>query len=929
MQVDPADRQAFVASACENDPASIEEVLNLIELSNSNASGTQTVHYRPTGDTARCFDEGQVIDDRFQILAFLDQGGMGEVYAALDLNLQQKVALKTIRPSIAAHPGAIDRFKKEVKQSLRITHPNVCRVHQLASYHDPGGQTVWFLTMELLEGQTLARCLADGGAIAPDRALVLIRQIVAGLSCAHEAGIVHRDLKPGNLMLVDAGSKGERLVVTDFGLAISVSPGEGAGLAGTPAYMAPEQRRGDAVGPPADLFALGLIICEMLTGARPGIDTASAEHCARQVKEWLPAHPKTHPRLRPVIRRCLQFRAEDRFADAREIVPILGRAKRPLREWMIAGGLTLVAATALGGAAVRGLSERVADAVQLTPDSTVSGEPSLSADGKYLAYMSNRADPENQDIWFQPLPGGAPRRLTRNPAADLNPSVSPDGKLVAFRSEREGGGIYAIGSDGNGERLLAPLGRDPAFALDGRAIAYWTGDRDARLSGELYLLAIDKGTARRLTPDFDDARYPAWSADGRLVLFLGCRSAAADACPDWWAVDPNGGEPVNTGLLALLHRAHIEPDDPPHPSWMHDHVLISGRRGQTFKLWDIVTKGGMPRAAGDPVQVTFGDVDEKAQSVASNGAIVLEHDSGALHLWRIHNASGKAEKLTDSVAPDCCPSASGDARSVFFTRSIAGVRQLMKVDIDSGRESMVYVSPESKFWPLPDATGETVAFESQAGNHSAIMLWKAGTVRTLCKGCSHPGAWFSPKELLYLTAADDIAMLDTESLRSHTVVAHGRYVLANPDWSPAEGHLLFGATKADVKRIFAVRLSADGKDMAGHWIPLSAPAEAAFLGRWSSDGTAFYYFSRADGYYCLWKNSFDGAHEAIGEASAVIHYHDHSRSPEATFSSILGLSVSGDWTYSNIGEVSATVWAGDLRRNPLVAFFRSAFATER
>jgi tetratricopeptide (TPR) repeat protein len=361
---DPAQRKAFAVSACEKTPDALQVVLDLIavaEMSTGTAC-TQTTGFRhDQGNLAgnHCFVPGQIVDDRFRILEFINQGGMGEVYAALDLNLQQKIALKTIRPTIAAQPGIIERFKTEVKQSLRITHPNVCRVHQLASHQDPDGREIWFLTMELLEGKTLGRSLAAGEPMAADRALVLIRQMVSGLACAHQAGIVHRDLKPGNLMLVSSASKGERLVITDFGLAISASPGETGGLSGTPAYMAPEQASGGAVGPPTDLFALGLIICEMLTGNRPRFGLSSAENCGRQLNDWLSSHPKIQPQIRPVIMRCLQFRPEDRFTDAREIVSRL----EPRRRWSTAeravAASVVFAASILTASLLPALGERI------------------------------------------------------------------------------------------------------------------------------------------------------------------------------------------------------------------------------------------------------------------------------------------------------------------------------------------------------------------------------------------------------------------------------------------------------------------------------------------------------------------------------------------------------------------------------------------
>jgi len=939
LAMEPALRQAFVASACQKDPDTLQEVLHLIGQAqmSTGASPTQTIEFREDLSSragGHCFAPGQIVDKRFRILEFINQGGMGEVYAALDLNLQQKVALKTIRPTIAAHPGIIERFKTEVKQSLRITHPNVCRVHQLSSHEETDGRQIWFLTMELLEGRTLARCLAAGEPMPFDRALGLIRQMVSGLACAHQAGIVHRDLKPGNLMLVGSASTGERLVVTDFGLAVSASPEEAGGIAGTPAYMAPEQASGGAIGLQADLFALGLIICEMLTGNRPALDLRSPENCGRQLNAWLAAHPKIPPRIRPVIVRSLQFGPEDRFHDAREIVSLLeGRKRRSLAERAIVAGALLAAVIALAAALLPALGERIVNAVQLTPDNSVSGDPSLSADGKYLAYESNRADPSNLDIWFQSMPDGDPRRLTRNPSEDKNPTVSPDGRVVAFRSERDGGGIYLIGADGSGERLLAAGGRSPAFSPNGSAIAYWQGAEDSRLSGELYLYPLPNGPPRRLASHFDDGRHPTWSADGRLLLFFGCRAAVAEAkvCPDWWAVDPNGGEPANTGVLALLRARQIEPDFPPETSWGIGHLVISGGHGNTFRVWDILTAGTVPRAVGRPLQVTFGDQHEKAPAVAENGAIALVHVNGALHLWRVSTAAAGNEsgsdKLTDNVAPDCCPAVSRDAHWLFFTRKLPDFRQLMKVDLVSGKESVVYVSNQDKLWPLPDFNGGAVAFESRLDNQPSIVLWKDNVARTVCQACSHPSAWISDgKELLHTTAAGDIGILDIASGRSRTVVAAGRdHVLAHPDWSPQNGHLLFTVIQGGVKQVFAARLPKKGARPVDTWIPLTLKTEAADLARWSADGTKFFYFSRKDGYYCLWENSFDSDRESVRQASAVKHYHDWGKGPSRTFDYVLGMSVAREWIYTNVGEMSASVWTGHLRLNPLAAFVRRLF----
>ncbi len=938
LDIDPAQREAFIASACDQNPEAIRKVAEEIRLAQTatvadpaRALTSDGVNGGEPGD--HCFATGQVIDKRFQIIDFISEGGMGEVYSALELNLREKVALKAIRSNIAALAGIIERFKAEVKQSLRITHPNVCRVYQLASGAGRDGSQVWFLTMELLPGPTLARYLADHGPMPFDRGLVLIRQMVSGLACAHQAEIIHRDLKPSNLMLVGSGIN-ERLVITDFGLAVSVSTREAGGIFGTPAYMAPEQASGESVGPQADLFSLGLIICEMLTGNLPELDLTSEENCTRQLKVWLSANPKIPAMLVPIIKRCVRFRPEDRFLDAREIVPLLETKRRVTAERLAVGGILTAASIAVIAILLPPLAGRVVNLYQVTPDNAVSALPSISADGKHLAYMSNRADASNLDIWYQSAVTGDPRRLTKNPAEDTSPSISPDGKLVAFRSERDGGGIYLVGIDGNGERLLVPGGRNPAFSRDGKAVAYWQGSEDTPRSGELYLYPLDHGPPRRLVSNFDDARHPTWNENGQL-LFLGCRDATAEArnCPDWWVVDARGGEPTNTGLLALLRSQHIEPDTIPPVAWRGDHLLIAGRNGRLYHVWDVLLSGTDPQVIGRPQQVTFGDQDERAVAVAENGTLAMEHVSGALHLWRIDAAGARngdlaPQKFTDNLEPDCCPAASPDGRWLFFTRRIGDVRQVMKLDVSSGQQSTIYSSNEDKLWPLPNSTGDLVVFESRSGNQSSIVLWKQGAVRALCNACFHPGAWvIDGRELLYTTAAGDIAILDIVSGQSRTAVTADRdYVVSYGDWNPQSQYLLFTATKGGVKQILAAKLQAKNPVAEDGWVPLTSKEESADLARWSSDGNKFFYFSHKDGFYCLWENSFDPQHASIATASTVVHFHDWGKGASRTAHYVLGLSVAGDWIYTNIGEASSTVWEGHLQHNPIGDFIRKTFS---
>ena len=884
------------------------------------------------------FAPGCIVDGRFEVLRFIAEGGMGEVYAARELNLCQDVALKTIRSSVADQPGVIERFKSEVKQSLRTTHPNVCRVHQLACHEDNDGRRIWFLTMELLEGQTLSSYLAENGPIAWEHALPLIKQMISGLSSAHQLGIVHRDLKPSNIMIVDEKSSNERLKIMDFGLAISVSDDETrenvGRFSGTPAYRAPEQQSGAAVGPQADLFALGLIIGELLTGDRLPQERSSSETWHTQVDAWLLSHAKIDARARSLIRCCLKFDPVDRFKDARELLTFLEANKRLLTlERLIVIVVTLGAAITLSHLFVKSPGEEIVDASQLTPHNIVSARPSLSANGKYLAYMSTRADPANLDIWFQLLPGGVPRRLTNSPSADTDPSVSPDGTLVAFRSERSGGGIFLVRTDGTGERLLVPGGRDPAFSLDGSRIAYWLGPEDSLKSGALYLYSLKDESSRRLVTDFADARRPAWSSDGRSLLFLGTKSniTSPEKGQDWWQVNENGTSRYATGALPLIHNEGIEPDFQAKPAMWGNHLFFSGRRGQWFQIWSIPISDTGLRDVRRPFQITHGSVDEKDPIVAQDGQIATVEVTGALHIWRVPvqgtNPNTEPEKLTDGLGLDCCPAAVGRIPWVFFTRKIGNFRQLMKLNVHSGQDSVVYTSDEDKLAPLPDSTGKIVVFESRKQNRSAIWVWDGHDARALCEGCSHPSSWITDgKDFLYTSENGDIARLDIVTGSSQVILAaDSQYVLGDPDWTSVNEHLLFTALMHGAKQLFAVRLPAKTKKAIGPWIPLAAKSTSPDLPHWSEDGSAFYYFSASDGFYCLWGARFDPLNEVASEPVAIHHYHNWGQTPRRAFGYLRGLTEKNSWIYTDVGEMSATVWCGRIHRDRVRTFFRDAF----
>ncbi|MFW6087543.1 MAG: serine/threonine protein kinase, partial [Myxococcota bacterium] len=266
------------------------------------------------------FGQDEVFADRYRILRSLGRGGMGAVYQAEDRHVGDVVALKLITMPGALDSKTVERFRREVRLARRITHRNVARIHDLESY-----QGVHFLTMEFVEGDDLERRLADKGPFSPKRAARCAAEICEALAAAHEAEVVHRDLKPGNVLLETSG----RVVVTDFGIARPIGEGEGAavtGVIGTPTYMAPEQVQGHAVDERADLYALGILLYEMLVGEPPFCESTAIATAMARLQQPVPDPRKradVPDTLADLVRCCLQREPDARPRTAQEVRAML------------------------------------------------------------------------------------------------------------------------------------------------------------------------------------------------------------------------------------------------------------------------------------------------------------------------------------------------------------------------------------------------------------------------------------------------------------------------------------------------------------------------------------------------------------------------------------------------------------------------------
>ncbi len=512
--------------------------------------------------------------DAYELVRPLGAGGMGEVWLATETKLGRNVALKLLPRDLTGDPGRVSRFEQEARAASALNHPNVCTIHALGE--TPDGQH--YIAMEHVEGETLRKRLAGAHSTIRE-ALDIAIQVASALTAAHAAGIVHRDIKPENVMLRPDGF----VKVLDFGLAklANAVPGgadtthlgvntEAGTVVGTVVYMSPEQARGHEVDARTDIWSLGVVLYEMVTGRSPfaapsGSDVLAAilQNEPAPVARFEPDAPAEVQRiLSKTLRKDrshryqtvqdllldLQVLRDDLASNARPgsgpvasitpegvtrgasqtgvSVPSSGRAV-----WLASAAAVLVLGTILGvwaWDAMRRAPPRAAPPsavvqrplTRLTFGSGLQADPTFSPDGRFVAYASDRSG--NFDIWVQPVAGGDAVQVTRSVAQDIQPDWSPDGANIVFRSDRDGGGLFIVPALGGSERRLTTFGAHPRWSRDGSEILFVVAsqpDESGLMELSAYIVAVNGGEPQPVAADF--LRHGGWVSvalhpDGRI-----------------------------------------------------------------------------------------------------------------------------------------------------------------------------------------------------------------------------------------------------------------------------------------------------------------------------------------------------------------------------------------------------------------------------
>jgi eukaryotic-like serine/threonine-protein kinase len=538
LDVPPGERRAFVLQRSD-DPRVVEEVMSLLEAQPA-AEGFLS---RPPGfgDVATAvahLRQGDRIG-AFEIVGLIGAGGMGEVYRARDLRLDRDVAIKVLSCHAGDHPGARERLEREARAIARFTHPRISTLHDVGSARI-GDADATYLVMELVDGETLAARLRRG-AMTIAEALPVAIDVAEALVAAHAAGLVHRDLKPANVMLTRTGAK-----LLDFGLArprstptphdphirmSAPTPMMSSVVAGTPAYMAPEQLTGGSADARSDLFAFGAMLYEMIAGRR-AFDAASPADLAAAILGHEPAPLSGHvarvpPALDRLVATCLAKDPDERWQTARDLL-------RELR-WLRDDSATRRASTAVVAARPRrGFAVAV-----LIAAAAVIGAFGL------VTFMRQPAPPPTRvDFHVYPPPG------TRFPRGSAEMAVSPDGSRLV---------LTALSADGRRKLWLRrfdavesrPIdgsedGLYPFWAPDSRTIAFFAHNKLKRI-------AETGGVPQEICDVTYGPRGGAWSPVGIIVFGSGGR-------PLMRVADTGGvATPITRLLESRSDRQHTWP----------------------------------------------------------------------------------------------------------------------------------------------------------------------------------------------------------------------------------------------------------------------------------------------------------------------------------------------------------------------------------
>ncbi len=768
--------------------------------------------------------------DRYAIEREIGAGGMATVYLARDLKHDRQVAVKVLRPDLAATVGP-ERFLREIQIAAKLHHP-----HILPLYDSGEAEGFLYYVMPYEEGQSLRDKLTKEGELPIHDAVRLLRDVVDALAHAHGNGVVHRDIKPDNVLLSD-----RHAMVTDFGVAKAVSDATGreklttAGIAlGTPAYMAPEQAAASPqIDHRADIYAVGALAYELLTGRPPFTGATPQVVLSAHVTEApdpVTKHRQTVPvALSNLVMKCLEKKPADRWQNAEDLLgqlealatPSLGitptdtrpivatvRKERAVRLVRIAGAVVVVGA--VGVLLMRGDGSdivRVGETQQITRSPGLELDPALSPDGNMVAYAAGRIG--EMQLFVRQRAGGRDIQLTEGfPGHHRWPKWSPDGTRIAFMTLDNLplrwsvnvvpalGGIPTPLVEGDGHIV------SPAWSPDGTRIAYVSWGEG---SSSIYTRAAAGGEPT-LIAQATEVHGLSWSPDGSRIAYvsgassyvLGVNLFGNIRPSSLWVVSAEGGDPVRVTEDDNLDLS---------PTWTPDgrHLFFVSNRGGTRDIYRVrLRASGEP--AGEPQRVTIG-IHAHTLSISNDGrSLAYSVLTFRSNIWSLPIPTGgpvsssQAEPVTTDQQVIEGLSVTPDGRWLVFDSNRNGNQDIYKMPVEGGEVQQLTTDPSHDFAPMWSDDGEQIVFHS---------------LRTGSRD-------------VYVVSADGGSIQQVTSYSGNEMY---------PDWSPGRDRIVFRSSGNAVNGIRVILR--DPND--GSWTEDRQLVERGRVPRWSPDGNSIAY----------------------------------------------------------------------------------------